>query len=69
MQYSAVGSGANADSAVLHVEGDAEMIQQLGHIINLFFAAGGVKRQGHHLKMVFGLAEVGGLLIKAIRIV
>ena len=56
-------------AAVLHVHGDAAMMEELRDVKVFLFGAGGVKRQGHQLEMIFRIAEVGELGVVAFRMV
>ena len=64
-----VGVGAAATAAVLHVDRDAAMMQELSDIEIILFSAQRIQCVRHKLKMIFCLTEVGGLLLVTFRII
>ena len=53
--------GPAAVAAVLHVDGNTAMMQELGDVEVIFFGAQRIEVVRHELEMVFSLAEVGCL--------
>ena len=61
-RWDVFGIGTTAATAILHIDRDAAVMQELSDVEDFVLSAGGIQGQRHQLEMVFGSAEISGLL-------